>query len=262
MSFSMINDQFQLGRFSILQSMREMLEEDDDLNKINFEGLIEEEKLKKDELQISLGKISMIFLFQEMKLQKEDLNLLKFDLLIEQTLNEINDYELSEFLAELAGFKILILKQDDDILEPMNTNSVSKLNQSIAKIEGILKSFIRTKYSNIKKFQEDFPNIFLNAKNIQEKTNLKEEIIKREFDDVIEYLSLGDLATIFSSKRKIWLNDDYDTTSRIHSLKHVRNQLAHYSGNNIDESMDKISLIIASAYCIKIIQSFEKLELA
>ncbi len=46
MSFSMINDLFQLGRFSILQVMREMLERDDDLNKIDFDVLIKEEEEK------------------------------------------------------------------------------------------------------------------------------------------------------------------------------------------------------------------------
>ncbi len=253
----------QLGRIMVLQSMREMLERDDDLNKITFDVLIKEEEekeLNEDLLQISLGKISTYSLFLEMLLRDEDLKSLNFDFLIEGTLYEIKDHELSKFAAELTGFKMLVEELDDNISEPVSTNSVSKLNQSIAKIEGIMKSFIRTKYSDIKKFQEDFPNIFLNAKNIQEKTNLKEEIVKREFDDVIEYLSLGDVVTIFTSKRNMWLNGDYDITNRIHHLKHVRNQLAHYSGNNIDESMDKISLIIASAYCIKIIQFFEKLE--
>ncbi len=46
MSFSMINDQFQLGRFSILQVMREMLEAGDDINKIDFDVLIKEEEEK------------------------------------------------------------------------------------------------------------------------------------------------------------------------------------------------------------------------
>jgi hypothetical protein len=261
MAISLINDLIQLGRIRVLQSMREMLEEGDNLNNISYDILIkdqEEKELNEDELQISLGKISTFSLFLEMRLQDEDLNFLNFDFLIEETLHEITDNELAKNMAEQLGFKMLIL--DNGISDPVNTNSVLKLNQSIAKIEGVMKSWVRTKYANMKNFQEDFPTQFLNAKNIQEKTNLKEEIIKKEFDDIIEFLSLGDLATIFSLKRRTWLNDDYDTTSRIHYLKHVRNQLAHYSGKNIDDDMDKTSLIIASAYCIKVQQFFEKLR--
>ncbi len=263
MTISLINDIIQLGRINVLQSMREMLDEGDNLNNISFDILIkdeEEKELNEDELQISLGKISTFSLLLELQLREEDLNFINFDRLIEETLHEITDNELAEKTAEQIGFKMFILKQDDDASKPVNNNSVSKLNQTIAKIEGLLKSFIRIKYLNMKNFQDDFPTQFLNAKNIQEKTNLKEEIVKKEFDDVIEFLSLGDLATIFTLKRKTWLNDDYDTASRIHYLKHVRNQLAHYSGKNIDEDMDKTSLTIASAYCIKILQFFEKLE--
>jgi len=174
--------------------------------------------------------------------------------------NKITNDQAEEILRLYNKEKEIPLKIQEEILE-LNITAFELRDKYFRKVEKIIKSFIRKKYSNINEFQKDFPEIFLDA-NYKRSNPTKH--IKLDHEDVIEYISFGQCVKILKDnnyrKKKGWHILEYDIINHAYYVVTRRNEMDHYSDDKLEESISKETKTLGYVFSNEIFDFFEKLD--
>jgi hypothetical protein len=170
-------------------------------------------------------------------------------------------HDQTENILELVKKQNNFEKTDEELIIEFNLTAIELRHKYYRKVENIIKSFIRKKYSNMKFFKNDFPRFYEIANSKREESSSN---IKRTNDDVIEYLSFGSCAKILKIKKfekgNSWDEIEYDIINSVFYIVDRRNETDHYSDDNLDSHMSKESKVLGYIYSKNIIDFFEKLD--
>ena len=159
-------------------------------------------------------------------------------------------HEQSKKILELHNKEILTL----------DITGLELRNKYYRKVENTIKSFIRKKYSNLKDFQKDFPDLFSDADKLRANPS---KYIKHEHDDVIEFLSFGACVKILKeimNKKENRTILDRDIINASYFIVNRRNDMEHYSDDTFEESISKETKALGYVYSKQIIEFFEKID--
>ena len=169
-------------------------------------------------------------------------------------------HDQTEKIINLVNKENNIHSEKQQEILKLNISALELRDKFYRKVEQIIKSFIRKKYSNIKDFQKDFPSLFLNADKLRENPS---KHIKHEHDDVIEFLSFGASVKILKANRKSnknWKVIDWDIINNAYYVVDRRNDMEHYSDDKLEESIPKESKALGYIFSKDIIDFFKKIN--
>ena len=170
-------------------------------------------------------------------------------------------HDQTKIILELVKKQNDFKKTNEELIIEFNLTAMELRHKYYRKVENIIKSFIRKKYSNIKFFKNDFPRFYEIANSKREESTSN---VKRANDDVIEYLSFGVCAKILKIKKfekeNSWDAIEYDIINYVFYIVGRRNDTDHYSDDDLDSHMSKESKVLGYIYSKKIIDFFEKLD--
>ncbi|MBT4326731.1 MAG: hypothetical protein HOD60_07460 [Candidatus Nitrosopelagicus sp.] len=171
-------------------------------------------------------------------------------------------HDQTEKILELVKKQNDFKKTDDELIIEFNLSSKELRDKYYRKVENVIKSFIRKKYTNMLDFKNDFPTLYNQANNLREKST---EHIERTHDDVIEYLSFGNCVKILKDKKnkhqkQPWQEIEYNIINSAYYVVDRRNDIDHYSDNDLDTHIPKNTKILGYLYSKDIIDFFEKLD--
>jgi hypothetical protein len=170
-------------------------------------------------------------------------------------------HDQTKIILELVKKQNDFTKTNEELIIEFNLTAMELRHKYYRKVENIIKSFIRKKYSNIKFFKNDFPRFYEIANSKREESTSN---VKRANDDVIEYLSFGVCAKILKIKKfekeNSWDAIEYDIINYVFYIVGRRNETDHYSDDDLDSHMSKESKVLGYIYSKNIIDFFEKLD--
>ena len=160
-------------------------------------------------------------------------------------------------------------QKNQEVEKKIEAKTVNELRENLRRVERTIKNFIRKQYSSIEVFRKEFPEIYSEASRNQK---IGIEKIKREHNDVIEFITIGDAHRIIKEKKSefvkkeelgknLWKKIDWEIINDIFACKNTRNGIDHYSGKNIENDFDYDAKSLCFLQCEEIINFFEKLEL-
>jgi len=129
--------------------------------------------------------------------------------------------------------------------------TVDSIRTKIRQVERDLKQHIRKKYPSINDFRKDFSNICSEIEH-----RIKSESIMRTNNDkdIIDFLTFGELIIII---RMPLFSLPNDCISFLYFLKNCRNDIDHYDGPDIENSILSVDKTFYDIVCNKIIEYFE-----
>jgi hypothetical protein len=177
--------------------------------------------------------------------------------------NKITNDQAEEILRLYNKEKEIPLEKQEEILE-LDITILELRNKYFRKVENDLKSFIRKQYLRIDEFKKDFSELFFSANQKREKDSKK---LDREYDDIFEFLTFGQCTLIINQNKKnikkketVWNKIDYEIKSQIYYIVDRRNDIDHYSGDNLEKAFSKDAKILSYVYSSNLIKFFEKLN--
>jgi hypothetical protein len=177
--------------------------------------------------------------------------------LIQEKITHDQTEKILELVKKQNDFK----KTDEELIIEFNLTAKELRDKYYRKVENIVKSFIRKKYSNVQNFKNDFPKSYEIANNLRKKSTSN---IKRINDDVIEYLNFGSCAKILKIKKNqqenSWDEIENDIIYSVYSVVERRNEIEHDSDDDLEKRISKEAKILGYIYSKKVIDFFEKLN--
>lgn len=175
--------------------------------------------------------------------------------------NNITQDQTTEILELVQKQKKSVNTTDEKILE-LNLSVQEIHNNYLRKVEKTIKSFIRKKYSKNDYLKKDFPTFYQKANKLRENPSRH---IEHANEDVVEFLSFGQCVKILKTNRKNrekeeWHIIDWEIIDHAFFVVKMRNNISHYSGENIEESVPKESITLAYIFSKEIIEFFENLS--
>jgi len=173
-------------------------------------------------------------------------------------------HDQAEKLVELSKKQMGLKKNKDRKILELNISAQELRNDYFRKVENMVKSFIRKKYSSNEDLEKDFPTLYQKANELRGNPSRHIEHTK---EDVIEFLSFGQCIKILKTNRNVkedkeWSMIDYHIIDYAYFIVDRRNDMDHYSGENIEESIPKESKTLGYIYSKEIIEFFENLKYA
>jgi hypothetical protein len=150
---------------------------------------------------------------------------------------------------------------DEEILE-LNLSVQELRNNYFRKVENMIKSFIRKKYTKRDYLKKDFPILYQKANKLRGNTS---KHVEHTNEDVVEFLSFGQCVNILKTnlkdrKKEEWHIIDWDIINHAFYVVDRRNDIDHYSGGNLEESIPKESKTLGYVFSKEIIEFFENLN--
>ena len=256
---SHVMDLIKIGRLSIFDILNKMKENNDDLNKIQFDYEITKEiKKLQGELnfQYCIGRISALRELKEMIKMGENLNSKNFEEMIKKNILDLEDEEIVQEATELTSLKKL---SNDSIYGDSNllnkAYSTSQIITDFNKCESLLDSLLRKKCENQELLSDEFAKEFDEA----EKTRLNEnpKIINHEFDDPIEFMKLDTKLYILNQKKIEWNEIPKHIFDAFFQIKTIQNLSANQKNEHLGKDLSLDTKLLGKLYCRKIINFFE-----
>ncbi len=250
-----------IGRLSVLEILKKMQEDGDDLNSIQFDYEINKEIENlphKQNFQFCLGRLSALQYLKEFIKIGNDLNLLNLENLIQQNLSEIKDEELSREAKNLVIVKTISSKSVEALENSTSFYSDSKIISDLKKCENLLDSLLRRKSTNQEMLSDEFPKEFEEAEKTR--INRKLQTIKPDFDDAIEFMKLNTKLFILFQKKEEWNEIPNYVIDAFFQIKNIQNLSTNQKGNESKQEISMDTKILGKIYCKKILDFFEKLN--
>jgi len=152
------------------------------------------------------------------------------------------------------------LDENHEEILKLNITALKLRDQYYRKAEQMIKSYLRKKYPKINDLQKDFPLLFLSADKLRANPS---KHIKHEYDDVIEFLSFGASVKIMRenrTNRKDWKEIDWDIIKYASFVVDRRNDMEHYSDDQLEESISKETKTLGYVFSKQIIDFFKNLD--
>jgi hypothetical protein len=171
----------------------------------------------------------------------------------------------SKFILELVNKQKNIKNNTEEVLVA-KISATELRNHYYPKVENLLKSFIRKKYDIFSNLKHDFPKFCDYAEKLRIQSS---QYAKHTHDDVIEFFTFGQCVKILKikkiennelSEKNEWNLIEWDIIQNAEFVKARRNELAHLTEEDIENSITTESKIVGHIFSKQIIDFFEKLD--
>ncbi len=142
-------------------------------------------------------------------------------------------------------------------IEVITTNEI---REKIRKVERMLKSFILKSFNDdVNQFKNAFPKICEDAEIQREKTKI--DTLDVPEGDMIDHITLGTVIFIITNKdnSKYFPEWIYTHGHMLYYIKSFRNNMDHYTGENIEELFSNEDKIMVDICCDKIMILLDKI---
>jgi len=173
--------------------------------------------------------------------------------------NQITNDQIDKILELISKEKNIPNDQRKEIFN-INISALELRDDYYRKVEDVIKSFIRKKYSKLGDLKSDFPDLYVDANEHRAKTS---KHIKHKNDDVIEFLSFGACVRILKynqRNKKDWKVIDYDIIDKAYFIVNRRNDTDHSTDPTLVSSIPKETKALGFIYSKEIIDFFDNLE--
>ena len=173
--------------------------------------------------------------------------------------------EIQDRITDDQSKKIVELYEKSNSFESKLLKKNFKVNitateflELIDKVENVIKSFIRKMYPDINELQKDFPELCSKANEL--KVNDSKEI-KRDNDDVIEFLTFGASVKILKINRRNkekWSPIENFVIDYAYKIVDIRNMFRHYSDGRFETAITEHKKAKIQIYAIDLLEFFQK----
>ena len=167
--------------------------------------------------------------------------------------------------------KILKLYYKLKNIDPPKNHNITALelrDKYLRKVERTIKDFLRKNLSE-SILENEYTDRYYQAQNEMKKD---EGEIRREYFDTFEFLTFGTCVNVLNDQKwkakkehkfeSVWVKFDSMSITQLFSLFHLRNKIDHYTGDNLEDDLDKDEKEKGVHYCKDILKYFEDLKYA